>query len=126
MGSGGMESKSVGTLSRVVTQWGGVEQWIAGILMSFALILSFYSVVARYILHVPLDWSDEVSVYAIVWCSFFGISSLIKADENVRMDLFFQRFSEKRKNILNFYHTLLGLAFLLVVVWGGYLLVQNA
>lgn len=121
-----VDRRLAGSFSQALAWWDGVEKWIAGILMSFALVLSFYSVVARYVLHVPLDWSDEVSVYAIVWCTFFGISSLIKADENVRMDLFFQRLSEKRKDILQFYHTFLGLAFLLVVVWGGYLLVRNA
>jgi len=121
-----VEKQSGGFVSRAVKRWDGLEKWFAGILMAFALVLSFYSVVARYVLHLPLDWSDEVSIYAVVWCTFFGISSLIKTDENVRMDLLIRRFSEKRKNIFHFYHTLLGLGFLLVVVWGGYLLVQNA
>jgi C4-dicarboxylate transporter DctM subunit len=118
--------QSGGFVSRAVKGWDDLEGWFAGILMAFALVLSFYSVVARYVLHVPLDWSDEVSIYAVIWCTFFGISSLIKTDGNVRMDVVIQRFSEKRKNIFHLYHTLLGLGFLLVVAWGGYLLVQNA
>ena len=120
------EMESPGSISRLITWWDSVEKWIAGMLIAFALVLSFYSVVSRYIFHWSLDWSDEISIYGVIWCVFFGISSLIKTDEHVRVDLFIQRFSEKRRNILHFYHALLGLAFLIVVAWGGYLMVKKA
>ena len=112
--------------SSIMRRWDGLEKWIAGIMMIFALCLSFYSVIARYIFHWSLDWSDEISVYAVIWAVFFGISALIKVDDHVRVDLVISRFSPKRQNILHFYHTLLGLAFICVVAWGGYLLVQKA
>ena len=112
--------------SSIMRHWDGLEKWIAGIMMIFALCLSFYSVIARYIFHWSLDWSDEISVYAVIWAVFFGISALIKVDDHVRVDLIISRFSPKRQNILHFYHTLLGLAFICVVAWGGYLLVQKA
>ncbi|MEI9477645.1 MAG: TRAP transporter large permease subunit [Deltaproteobacteria bacterium] len=126
-----MESKekkgiSGPSISRIMTWWDGTEKWISGSLMAFALMLSFYSVVARYVLHLPLDWSDEISAYAVIWCTFFGISALIKTDQHVRVDLLTGRFSEKRQNILNLFHTLLGLGFVLVVAWGGYLMVKKA
>lgn len=121
-----MESRSAGVLSRMITRWDNIEKWIAGILIAFALILSFYSVISRYIFHWSLDWSDEIAIYAVVWCTFFGISSLIKTDEHVRVDLVLQQLSEKRKNILHFYHALLGLSFVLVVAWGGYSMVEKA
>jgi len=110
----------------IVKRWDGLEKWIAGVLMIFALCLSFYSVVARYVFHWSLDWSDEIAVYAVIWAIFFGVSSLIKIDEHVRVDILISHFSQKRQNILHFYHTLLGLAFIAVVAWGGYLLVQKA
>ncbi len=112
--------------SPIIKRWDWLEKWIAGVVMLFALCLSFYSVVARYVFHWSLDWSDEIAVYAVIWAIFFGVSSLIKIDEHVRVDILIARFSQKRQNILHFYHTLLGLAFIAVVVWGGYLLVQKA
>jgi C4-dicarboxylate transporter DctM subunit len=120
------ERKPPGFISRLITWWDSTEKWISGMLIAFALVLSFYSVVSRYIFHWSLDWSDEISIYAVVWCIFFGVSSLIKTDEHVRVDLVLQQFSEKRKNILHFYHALLGLGFVLVVAWGGYLMVKKA
>jgi len=112
--------------SLVMKRWDALEKWVAALIMCFALALSFYSIVARYVFHWSLDWSDEIAVYAIIWSIFFGISSLIKTDEHVRVDLFIARFSPKRQRILDFYHTLLGLAFIAVVAWGGFLLVQKA
>src|SRR5512137_3141970 len=90
--------------SRIMNRWDGIEKWIAGGLVMLALCLSFYSVVARYIFHWSLDWSDEISVYAVIWAVFFGISALIKVDEHVRVDLLIARFSPKRQNIIHFYH----------------------
>jgi C4-dicarboxylate transporter DctM subunit len=112
--------------SSIVRRWDSLEKWTAGVIMLFALCLSFYSVVARYVFHWSLDWSDEIAVYSVIWAIFFGVSSLIKTDEHVRVDILISRFSPKRQNILHFYHTLLGLAFIVVVAWGGYLLVQKA
>jgi TRAP-type C4-dicarboxylate transport system permease small subunit len=112
--------------SQTMRRWDSLEKWTAGMIMIFALCLSFYSVVARYVFHWSLDWSDEIAVYAVIWSVFFGVSSLIKSDEHVRVDMFIGRLSQKRQNICHFYHTLLGLAFIAIVVWGGYLMVQKA
>jgi C4-dicarboxylate transporter DctM subunit len=111
---------------QVIRHWDGLEKWIAAAFMVFALVLSFYSVVARYVFRWSLDWSDELAVYAVIWAVFFGVSALIKSDDHVRVDILIGRFSDKRQNILHFYHTLLGLAFVVVMVWGGYLMVQKA
>ena len=121
-----MQKESQGTLSRMIAWWDGTEKWISGLLIAFALTLSFYSVISRYIFHWSLDWSDEIAIYAVIWCTFLGVSSLIKTDEHVRVDIILQQFSEKRKNILLFYHGLLSLVFFLVVTWGGYLMVKKA
>ncbi len=115
-----------GLISRAIARWDVMEIWVSGIIMCFALILTFYSVCARYIFHWSLDWSDEISVYAVVWSVFLGISSLVKKDEHVRVDLFIDKFSDKRKNILHIYHTLLGLLFVFAMIYGGYLFVQKA
>ena len=120
------EAKSPGLLQRLVTVWDKTENWISALLLAGALVLSMYSVIARYALHLPLDWSDETAVWAIVWCTFFGISALIKTDEHVRVDVVIQRLSETRQNIIHYYHTLIGLAFIVVTIWGGFAAVQEA
>lgn len=106
--------------------WDRIEKWISALAVLFSLCLSFYSVLARYIFHWSLDWSDEIAVYGIIWAVFFGISSLIKTDEHVRVDLFIRKLSPKRQNIIHLYHTILCLAFVIVLAWGGYLMVKKA
>ena len=110
---------------KLAEQWDGIEKWIAAIILGTALCLSFYGVVARYVFHWSLDWSDEISVYAIVWSVFFGISSLIKKDEHVRVDILIGRFSPRSQKVLHFYHALLGFAFVCVMTWGGWLMVSK-
>lgn len=114
-----------GLTTRLGDRWDDIEKWIAALILAAALCLTFYGVVARYVFHWSLDWSDEISVYAIVWSTFFGISSLIKKDEHVRVDLVIQRLTPRSQNVLHFYHSLLALAFLCVMTWGGWLMVSK-
>ena len=120
------EARSTGLLQRFIAVWDKTENWISALLLAGALVLSMYSVIARYVLHLPLDWSDETAVWIIVWCTFFGFSALIKIDEHIRVDVLLLRLSEKRQNILHFYNTLIGLAFIVVTIWGGFSAVQEA
>jgi C4-dicarboxylate transporter DctM subunit len=113
-------------LQQIIAVWDNTENWISALLLASALVLSMYSVIARYVLHLPLDWSDETAVWAIVWCTFLGFSALIKIDEHIRVDVLLLRLSEKRQNILHFYNTLIGLAFIVVTVWGGFVTVEEA
>ena len=126
-----MRANSVAEISEsagipIVGKWDRLEKGISASLMGVAMLLSMYSVGARYIFHRSLDWSDEISIYAVIWSVFFGVSALIKTDEHVRVDVFIQHVSEKRRNILHFYHTLLGIIFLIVLTWAGYVLVKSA
>jgi C4-dicarboxylate transporter DctM subunit len=120
------EAKSIGLSRRFIAGWDKTENWISALLLASALVLSMYGVIARYVLHLPLDWSDETAVWIIVWCAFFGFSALIKIDEHIRVDVLLLRLSEKRQNILHFYNTLIGLAFIVVTIWGGLSAVQEA
>src|SRR5512146_3029044 len=97
-------------IERIIGKWDGAERWISAGLITLALCLSIYRVAARYVFHWSLDWSDEISVYMVVWAVFFGISTLIKTDEHVRVDLLLQRFSSRRQDILHFYHAMMGIA----------------
>ncbi|MBI5444775.1 MAG: TRAP transporter large permease subunit, partial [Deltaproteobacteria bacterium] len=120
-----LEAQAFGGTS-VVRLWDGLEKWISAVLLSLALLLSLYSVGARYLFGWSLDWSDEISIYAVIWAVFFGISSLIKSDEHVRVDVLLSRLSPRRQNILHLYSAVLGLVFVGVLTWGGYLLVKKA
>jgi C4-dicarboxylate transporter DctM subunit len=120
------EARPAGLFQRLVAVWDKTENWISALFLAGALVLSMYSVIARYVLHLPLDWSDEIAVWIIVWCTFFGFSALIKIDEHIRVDVLLLRLSEKRQNILHFYHAIIGLAFIVVTIWGGFSAVQEA
>jgi C4-dicarboxylate transporter DctM subunit len=63
---------------------------------------------------------------ASFFCSILGISSLIKRDENVRLDLVLIRLNAQRQNILYFLNGCLSLLFTIIFAYSGALQVHDA
>jgi len=125
MGAGSGE-QTLGRASHVCGHMGCIENGLPALSWWLPSALSFYSVAARYVFHVSLDWSDEISIYRGHLVNLLRDSSLIKKDEHVRVDVLLQRLSPKRQNVLHFYHGLLGLAFVCIMIYGGVLMIQKA
>ncbi len=58
-----------------------------GILMLAMMGVIFSQVVARYVFHHSLSWSEEVGRYIFVWISFLGMAAAFKAGSHVALDL---------------------------------------
>lgn len=85
---------------------------IAMYLVVLTVAIGFYNVVARYIgKYVGLTLSSNVFIelqwylYSLVF--FFGFAYILKHGGNVRVDFFYERFSEKLKATINFWGDLL-------------------
>lgn len=51
------------------------------------MVVIFSQVVARYVFHHSLTWSEEVGRYIFVWISFLGLAAAFKAGAHVSLDL---------------------------------------
>jgi len=76
-----------------------VSYFIIVLTMSIACILYFLQVIFRYAIHLPLNWTEEISVLAMVWMAFVGPAALIKGDELIRVKLI--KYKGKTKEIIS-------------------------
>ncbi len=71
----------------------------------FAMMgIIFSQVVARYVFHHSLTWSEEVGRYIFVWISFLGMAAAFKAGSHVALDLlvkYLKGFSRKTLEMVN-------------------------
>lgn len=91
------------------------------ILVGFCLLATFVmmQIIWRYVLELPLPWSEEAARYLLVWVSLLAIAMAFRNDSHIRLDYFFNRFGPSFRHGIWVFFNLITLFFLaLLVVYG--------
>jgi TRAP-type mannitol/chloroaromatic compound transport system permease small subunit len=64
---------------------GRVVGWVAGALVAAEVVILFAGVVARYVLHSPLVWSDELAATLFLWLAMLGAVMAVRHNAHMRM-----------------------------------------
>ncbi|ALM86983.1 ABC transporter permease [Bordetella sp. N] len=92
----------------------------AAILVVAEIVILFAGIVARYALHTPLVWSDELASILFLWLAMLGSVVAFRRGEHMRMTAFVNRASPARRAFLDMLAVAAALAFLLLIVGPGY------
>ncbi|MDM0034347.1 TRAP transporter large permease subunit [Variovorax sp. J22P271] len=105
----------------------GLDRWlgIATELPAAALVLAdivvlFTGVVARYVFHDPIVWTDELAGILFLWMSMLGAVVALRRGEHMRMTAFVAKASPGTRAFLDVFALAAALAFLLLVVHPAY------
>jgi TRAP-type C4-dicarboxylate transport system permease small subunit len=60
------------------------------VLMAVLVVIVVASVVFRYLLHAPLEWSEEVGRYLMIWMGFLAASLAVRQGLHVGVDFVVQ------------------------------------
>jgi len=113
-------------MKNFIKKWDFFEGKACAFLLGISVSLAFYEVISRYFFHFSVDWSSEITLYAIAWCTMLGSSKLIKDDGHVGVTLIFNMLNEDRHDILRFLNAIVCLIFTLAVIYSGILQVHGA
>src|SRR5882757_7144225 len=89
----------------------------AAILVVAEIIILFAGVVARYGLHRPLIWSDELASILFLWLAMLGAAVAFRRAEHMRMTAVVASAKPAMRAYLDLVATCAALAFLLLVAW---------
>ncbi|NYB74680.1 TRAP transporter small permease [Sedimentibacter hydroxybenzoicus DSM 7310] len=78
-----------------------IEKYIIIIITSAMTILLFLSIVFRFLLHLPLAWTEEISLYGLVWLCYFGASLAIKNNSHLKMEIITTYLNKKWKKVFD-------------------------
>lgn len=92
---------------------------IGGVLIAVMTAIVTIAVITRYLLRQPLGWSEEVSIYLMIWAIFLGTAYTLKHDAHIGVDLLMNRLSPRIKPIFHCFHYLAGLLFLSILLFKG-------
>jgi TRAP-type C4-dicarboxylate transport system permease small subunit len=99
------------------------ELVLAVFLSALALVV-FLQVVFRYVLHLPLFWTEETARYCLVWASFLGAGVALRNGQHIAVTILVDRLPAKVRVVLVRAAQLSIAAIVVVIFWGGIDLVQ--
>ena len=99
---------------------GKLVEVVAAILVVAEICILFAGVLARYVLHTPLLWSDELASILFLWLAMLGAVVALYRGEHMRMAALVNRASPGTRAALDMVAICAALAFLLLLLMPGY------
>lgn len=93
---------------------------ISAMLLTGVIGLLFAGVVARYVFHVPITWSDELCSIFFLWLAMLGAALATQQASHMRMTALVTMLGEKWSSFFGSLSLTTGLAFLLLVLGPAY------
>lgn len=92
----------------------------AAILVALEIIILFSGVIARYVLHAPLIWSDELASMLFLWIAMLGSAIAFKRGEHMRMTAFTGKLAPHRRAFFDVLAIAAPLGLLLMFIMPAY------
>src|SRR6478672_912270 len=89
----------------------------AALLVVAEIVILFAGVVARYALHQPLIWSDELASILFLWLAMLGAAVAFRRAEHMRMTAVVASARPAMRAYLDLVATAAALAFLILIAW---------
>ena len=104
-------------VSQIDQTLGRLVSVLAALLVLADIVVLFAGVVARYALHSPLLWSDELASIMFLWLAMLGSVVALRRGEHMRMTAFVGGTTPKNRALFELIATAACLAFLALVAW---------
>lgn len=89
------------------------------ILLGFIVICSL-QVFLRFILPIPLSWTEELASAFVIWMTFLGIIAVERKGTHIRVELVDEMLPSKAVAVLYGVFDLAILTCLVAIIWGGW------
>jgi TRAP-type C4-dicarboxylate transport system permease small subunit len=90
------------------------------------LILAIIQVLFRYMLMIPLPWTEELARFTLVWVTFLGAASVTRRKLHIAVDYFISKLSPKTSRVFSLCSYSLIIVFLSTVLWGALVMMEEA
>ena len=99
-------------LDAAVDRMGRLAAWT---MVALVLLVST-NVLVRYFLHEGSVWSQELEWHLLVPIALFGIPYALANDEHVRVDILYERFSDRGQEVIDLFAAVVGICVALLLI----------
>ena len=107
-------------MQKIIRIWGKTEEILVVVLIGIASYLTFQEVILRYVFNTGWSGSYEITVMALIWCTFIGASLGVKENIHIGVDVLVAKFGPKTQRILIIVSIALCLLFGIIVAVKGF------
>ena len=100
-------------IDRFIDRLGVCTSWLALVIV----LLMATNVVLRYLFSVGSVWAQELEWHLLVPLILFGMTYAERHGEHVRVDIFYARYSERTKVLVDLFSAFLAAAFSVIFIW---------
>lgn len=104
--------------------WGAAQVAVAA-LIAMTLLITF-EVIVRKSFDISTKIAHDFSGYLLVVLTFFGAAITLKAGRHLRVTVLFARLNQRIQSILYKIYLIIGISFVLVLLWASSEFVMNA
>ena len=88
-------------------------------LLAIITVTVFIQIVARYVFHQSLFWSEELVRYLFIWMVMFGFSVGVQFNKHIRIRMLLDRFSPSAQSVINIIVNILFMIYAVVIAIVG-------
>lgn len=110
-------NKAVFGFIKVVDGASKAFELMAEVSMFAMMAIVFLNVVLRYAFNAPLFWTEEVTALLVAFLTFFAASEMLRIRRHIKLDLLFNRFSERTRYRVDIFISIIGLIFCGIISW---------
>jgi TRAP-type C4-dicarboxylate transport system permease small subunit len=125
-----LKVEEFGQSPKILTTFG---RWIISFMEAFNLILfvlllllAVTQVLFRYMLMIPLPWTEELARFTLVWVTFLGAASVTRRKLHIAVDYFIAKLPAKTSRVFSLCSYSLIVVFLSTVLWGALIMMEEA
>lgn len=97
-----------------------IEEYLCIVLMALTVTVSGAGVIWRFIIRNPFVWTEEISRLFLVWLTFIGMASGVKAGMHMRLEFLEKALPSSGKKILQTVLMLAVAIFSAVIIFTGW------
>mgnify|MGYP003646719970 FL=1 len=109
-------SRKAGSISQRLNHW--VEAFCVFLLVVLVLDV-WFGVLVRYVIPLPLTFTEELARYLMIWMALLAVSSGVVYREHIGVEFVFGRFPPAMRRWLALAFDILAFAFFLALLWYG-------
>jgi TRAP-type C4-dicarboxylate transport system permease small subunit len=110
-------------LQRISDILNRITEIVLVIVLTAMAVAVFLQVIFRYVLSLPLFWTEEFARYCLVWASLLGSAVAVKRGQHIAVTILVERLPSPLGRILKIVALMAVAVILTVILWGGIQLV---
>ncbi|MGE4283672.1 MAG: TRAP transporter small permease [Clostridia bacterium] len=96
------------------------EEIVGIILLAIMLIIMVIQIFSRYVLDMPLTWSEEAARYLFIWITFIGAGYGVKHQCHISMEALFNLFPKSMQRVTCIFVNLICVVFFIDLIPYGF------